>query len=292
MKQTKNIIGYRCMDKLVKTKKGTWQVEKGKTRQDVAQPTLMYASVKQPIQAKPQNLESFLSGVTLPETPAKLRQRLRDTINLYQKGVRGKLDTYGQLTRPIDEGGIGLSEKVADEIIDKVVSKMAIKTEGEKVPLGKQEENRAIKFSQKLKEVHTVREESTSDYTSSPASVSVKPSRLVTDVKSYPKVVGPIEELRILTLKDFRRFDSNTDKALKIIEQKLQLLKDDSYEDYVKGVNAWRQSPMYQQYIKLVEESLHSGRQLSETVATSRQKDLESLSWNEFVALRNFNSIL
>lgn len=279
------------MDKLIKTKDGNWQITKQDTKVPVAKPVLKLSTNNQALNIKNQNIEAIIAGVNLPELSNKLRQRLRDGINLYHRGVRGKIDTYSFLERPVDEGGVGLPTNTVEAIMDKIIPSAKTSDKPQFAP--RKKENKHIQdYTDAITTKKSIKNETVANKTEIKNTPPVKRNRLVTDVKSYPKVVGPIEELRILTLKDFRRFDANPDKALVVIGQKLQLLKDDSYEDYIKGVGAWRQSPMYQSYIKLIEDGLHSGKQLSEVVAEARQRNLESLSWNEFIALRNFNSSL
>lgn len=282
------------MDKLVKTKTGKWQTVDGTKVQAVAAPVVSAMPISTTKTLPNQNIESLLSGVNLSALQPEQKQKLRKAIQIYQQGVRSKIDTYLQLQRPVDEGGFGLSETVADEIM----SRIKIDATKSKYPTLAPREStissdRAVKFTNAIKTQTDLQEKVELETPTKEEIVNPpKTGRLVTDVKSYPKVVGPIEELRILTTKDFRRFDSNPDKALQVVERKLNLLKEDSYEDYVKGVAAWRQSPLYQSYIKLVEDSLHSGRAISETVAAAKQTDLHNLSWTEFVAIRQFNSTL
>lgn len=286
------------MDRLIKTKTGQWQISKNGKNEPAPSPVGGIKKSIQPTGLVSQNIENILADISLPDLSPNLRKRLRDAISLYQKGVRGKIDTYSQLERPSDEGGVGLSPNVVDQIMVKILPN---KTTAKNYPQPQVNEklDRVKNFTNNLSEKSDIEKkaEEPKITIAEPKKVSVNQIKstsnlTVTDVKAYPKVVGPVEELRILQLKDFRRFNSDPQKALQVVDHKLQLLKEDSYEDYVKGVNAWRQSPMYQEYVKLIETGLHEGRQISEVVASQRQRDLESLSWNEFLAIREFNSTL
>lgn len=285
------------MDRLIKTKTGQWQISKNGKNEPVTAPTGSVQKTVPPTGLVNQNIENILAGVGLPDLSPNLRKRLRDAIGLYQKGVRGKIDTYAQLERPSDEGGVGLSPNVVDQIMTKITPNQASSKSSQQRQVG-EKSDRVKSFtnvlSQKSDSEKMTEQKIKID---EPKKISVNQIKSasnlsVTDVKTYPKVVGPVEELRILQLKDFRRFNPDPQKALQVVNQKLLLLKEDSYEDYIKGVNAWRQSPMYQEYVKLIETGLHEGRQISEVVASQRQHDLESLSWKEFLAIREFNSTL
>ena len=285
------------MDKLVKTKTGDWQLVQGASRQSVPNPVFKKEMVSHKPVSAPVDMEGLLAQVTLPNMPPQTRQRLRQVVRLYQQGVRNIIDTRILLERPTNEGGFGLTEQVVDQLFKVVVpSKSSPVIKSNPTSTTSPNPQRAEKFvstiaQPKISEVANSQESSEMKPVEIPPTISTH--KVVTDVKSYPKVVGPIEELRILTIKDMRRFSSLPQKALEVVKKKLELLREDSYEDYVKGVVAWRQSPLHQRYLRLVEESLHStGTQLSEVVAKARQSDLESLSWDEFVAIRDFNSTL
>lgn len=285
------------MDKLVKTKTGEWQIVQGANRQNVSDPTLSLSTTPHKPPTSPVDVENILAQVQLPSMPPQARQRLRQAVRLYQQGVRNVIDTRILLERSSAEGGFGLSEQIVDKIFQVIipVKKSPIVAND----LKKQstiDVQRAEKFANTLAQPKPVDVKDTAHSVDN-SSISIQPTiqsqKKVTDVKSYPKVVGPIEELRILTIKDMRRFSTIPQKALEVVKKKLELLREDSYEDYMKGVIAWRQSPLHQRYLRLVEESLHSASsQISEVVAKAKLSDLESLSWDEFVAIREFNSTL
>lgn len=285
------------MDKLVKTKTGDWQLVQGASRQSVPDPSLQKISIVHKKPVAPTDIENILAQVGLPSMSPQTRQRLRQTVRLYQQGVRNIIDTRILLERSTSEGGFGLSEQIVDQLFKVILPVksspiVSHNTSNGSVVNPQRAEKLANALSQvRPVEVVEVEQKAETPPMSSPSAVQTQ--KVVTDVKSYPKVVGPIEELRILTIKDMRRFSTIPKKALEVVKNKLELLRDDSYEDYMKGVVAWRQSPLNQRYLRLVEDSLHSASvSLAEVVAKARQADLESLSWEEFVAIREFNSTL
>ncbi|OGL93144.1 hypothetical protein A3H11_00215 [Candidatus Uhrbacteria bacterium RIFCSPLOWO2_12_FULL_47_10] len=72
------------------------------------------------------------------------------------------------------------------------------------------------------------------------------PSSKVTDVRMAPKFVGPIEELAILTLEDFRRLAGTSQERAQKIVSKIEFLQKESIVRRAQGIEAWRKSPLNQ----------------------------------------------
>ncbi|RMD51920.1 hypothetical protein D6827_01150 [Candidatus Parcubacteria bacterium] len=111
----------------------------------------------------------------------------------------------------------------------------------------------------------------------------------VTDIKYTPKLIGPIEELGTMTVADFRRVASDINIAAEKILDKFKLLQEESYTDYLRGLNAWRKSPINSLYLKLLHESLDKGQSLSEIAASYRAKGMETLNPAEIEAVMEIN---
>jgi hypothetical protein len=118
---------------------------------------------------------------------------------------------------------------------------------------------------------------------------SVAPSdahdRKMTDVVTATRLVGPVEQLRLLGPVEFRRLSSNPAEAAKKVEDLLTALEETSYEEKVKGIKAWRESPMTQLYVQMTEEALSEGISLPEISSRRRSAGKESLSPAEIKAL-------
>ncbi|MCK4554441.1 hypothetical protein KAU19_05810, partial [Candidatus Parcubacteria bacterium] len=59
-----------------------------------------------------------------------------------------------------------------------------------------------------------------------------------------PKVMGPIDELKYMDLISFRRLDQNLVKIVEKIKEKINLLEEEDYAKRLKGIKAWRTSPV------------------------------------------------
>lgn len=114
--------------------------------------------------------------------------------------------------------------------------------------------------------------------------------RKVVDVVTSPRLAGPIEQLGKMSPTEFRRLSSNAAEAGQKIEDLLSTLETTSYEERVKGVLAWRESPMNQLYLQIAEEALTQGLALPEVSSRRRAAGKESLSPAEIKALALLNT--
>jgi hypothetical protein len=124
-------------------------------------------------------------------------------------------------------------------------------------------------------------------------SVSPKqPDRVLTDVQPVRRLVGPIDELANMTPAEFRRLSTTPADAVQKIEDILATLERQHYEDRVKGIQAWRQSPMNQLYVGMTTAALMDGSGVAEVAAKRRSAGEESLSPAEIRALSALNERL
>ncbi|MFZ2681570.1 MAG: hypothetical protein WAZ14_00505 [Patescibacteria group bacterium] len=110
------------------------------------------------------------------------------------------------------------------------------------------------------------------------------------DVVSSARLAGPIEQLGRLTPAEFRRLSSNAGEAGQKIEDLLSALEATSYEERLKGVLAWRNSPMNQLYLQITAEALSQGLTLPEESSRRRAAGQDSLSPAEIKALALLNA--
>lgn len=111
----------------------------------------------------------------------------------------------------------------------------------------------------------------------------------VTDVIAGNRLMGPVEQLGTMTLADFRRLSTNPDEAVRKMEALLLSLQKTSYEERVRGVLAWRKSPLASLSIALMTESLNSGVAIAEIAARRRSQGKETLGPAEMQALSKWN---
>lgn len=122
---------------------------------------------------------------------------------------------------------------------------------------------------------------------STPPRSNVVPA--MTDVKFAPHLTGPVEELGNMTPEQFRRLSSDPMEAIRKILDKLSLLQGLSYQDRVRGVEAWRSSPICTLYLGMASEGLRQGVSIAEISTRRRNGGEESLSPAEIKAIMELN---
>ena len=102
--------------------------------------------------------------------------------------------------------------------------------------------------------------------------------------------MGPVDQLGSMLPADFRRLAPTPAEAAQKIEDILTALQTTSFEDRVKGVGAWRESPINQLYLAMANEALNAGITLTEVASKLRSKGGESLSPAEIRAIAALNN--
>jgi hypothetical protein len=102
------------------------------------------------------------------------------------------------------------------------------------------------------------------------------------------RVMGPVEELLNIDLKEFRALGRSPKEAVNKIYEKIIALAHDSLEERAKGIVAWKSSPLYQQYVGVGEEGLIKSLPI-EGILKNRPG---GLTWDEFQAIGDLNEQL
>jgi hypothetical protein len=114
----------------------------------------------------------------------------------------------------------------------------------------------------------------------------------VEDVRFERKLVGPIEELKLLTLADFRRLSKDPKQAVLKIRDKVDLVKQEGYDRLIAAVKAWRASPLFQLYVALSREAVQVGKSPTEILALKRAAGEEVPTDEELRAIVKLNGSL
>lgn len=109
------------------------------------------------------------------------------------------------------------------------------------------------------------------------------------DVSWPVQTTGPVEEMRNLTLAQFRRLGQDAEESAKQLLKKLTSWQKESYTLWEQAVNAWRQSEVTQIYLSMGQQSLEDGIPLSQVIQTRARDGQPYLSEHEFGAVADFN---
>ncbi len=112
------------------------------------------------------------------------------------------------------------------------------------------------------------------------------------DVKYVPKLVGPVEELREMTLVDFRRLGANPAGAAEKIKEKIALLEREAFSKKIAGTKAWQESEVNKIYLEIGRESLQKGLSADKTIAERTAAGQRTLTVEEYRAVMELNRAL
>ena len=119
-----------------------------------------------------------------------------------------------------------------------------------------------------------------------------KPNKtIVESITSYPKIYGPSDELRSISLIDWRRWGTSQEAILKI-QEKINLLAEDSLIKKAEGIKAWKKSEINKLYLEIGEESINKGKSIEESINERQKEGRKTLTEEEFNAVVELNQKL
>lgn len=121
-----------------------------------------------------------------------------------------------------------------------------------------------------------------------PAAASIAAAPGMADVKYTPKLTGPVEELRALLLKDFRRLSRDPREATLKLKDKIDLLEEQSFDIKTQGIKAWQDSEVNKLYLDILRKSLE-GKPVNDVIAEREAKGELTLNKAEFDAVMELN---
>ncbi|GEM_PF-2072636 len=121
-----------------------------------------------------------------------------------------------------------------------------------------------------------------------PTSGQVK--KPVADVKAPPRLVGVVDEIRALTIKDFRRLSQDAKESAKRIYQKIQALEKESLTKKADAIKAWKESDVYALYLEIGQ--INIGVDMNKLIEERKGAGKEYLTTEEFDALLDLNEKL
>lgn len=111
----------------------------------------------------------------------------------------------------------------------------------------------------------------------------------ITQTDSGPKLVNPSEELKMLSLKDFRRLADTPENTIEKIKEKIHLLEEQSYLERIKGIENWKKSQVHQLYLQMGYDALTQEISLDELIINYNQEKKDVLTKAEFDAIIKLN---
>ncbi|MCF7906740.1 hypothetical protein K9K85_00430 [Patescibacteria group bacterium] len=110
----------------------------------------------------------------------------------------------------------------------------------------------------------------------------------VEGVSSQPRIYGPADQLRSISLIDWRRWGSSAEAAHKI-EDKINLLAEDSLVKKAEGIKAWKDSEINKLYLKIGEDSINQGQSVEKIIKKRQEAGEKTLTAEEFNTVVELN---
>lgn len=221
------------------------------------------------------------AGLTVSE---EYLPRLRSVIEMRLKGVRDEAQTKRLVERSFAEGGLELAEREAEQLLSACALQEEVLVPGEQKMAAATPFN-AFKHAPKdslTASSSTMSREEVGMPKREPIEALLaeknKSRPIVTDVIYRPIAIGPVEEIQTITLTDFRRLSPVTNDAALRLEQKFSNLKGESVVLFLEALDAWRQSPLYQEYTDRVLHALLHRSPLDATLRKTKSLTLEEVA--------------
>jgi len=259
--------------------------------------------------------DDLIKKFNLPVTDELLKSRLKMAVVSRLKDIRDTLETKDTLIRKRENGGLGLNEGQADELVKEInklggkviepaTTKDIKEARGPRQPVRLSGQGQALKIAPPPPAL--VKPGSSSSSFSSPPLPQVKrpveesARPQMVDVKFTPKsfgsaqsrLVGPVEELARLNLIDFRRLSKDPKIACQKIIDKISLLEEEAFGKKIEGIRAWQTSEVYKLYLEIGEESLKESKPIRLIIETRQNQNKPTLTEAEFMAVMELNKNL
>lgn len=106
------------------------------------------------------------------------------------------------------------------------------------------------------------------------------------------KTTGPIDELKYMSLLNFRRLSNNPAESFNNISQKLKVLEGIDYGKMLEGIKAWKQSPVSKLYLKMFSIASEEGLSIDKVIEKLKNSGQEYLNREEIDNIIKFNKSL
>lgn len=200
-------------------------------------------------------------------------------VNIDEPSVKSTLPPLVPLTRhAADKSRQEISKNEPENILEKIIApKKKTETEEKKmnVPKKKTEmEEKREAVLEKIKE---------------PELIPEKKSFFTKKPKQAPRLIGPIDELKDMSIDDWRSLFSNTKEARSGIKAKIDRLGKDSFTKKIAGIKAWREGKIMKLYLQIGKMSIEGGKSVKEINQNLKETGKPYLTDDEFHAIMELN---
>lgn len=116
---------------------------------------------------------------------------------------------------------------------------------------------------------------------------AAKPS--MENIISGRRLIGPLEELEFMGLKDFRALGRTAKEIGEELFEKFQMLAAQSLVQKMKGIAAWRKSPVMRLYLMMTMDGIKGKKGIVEVIESRQIKNQETLTLSEYEIVGEVN---
>ncbi len=281
----------------------------------------------QPSVVKPTEIEEIIKKIkekaNLSFEDEILEKRFENTIISYLKEVRDEVQIEEILTRSKKIGGMELSVekgaeilKILKEIRRNIPQAMRLietkKPEVEKKPIFDEEVKKKFEggtIRPVLKELGKptekkflisnfqfpkIKKEEKLEKGEIPVQIKrpISEEMIVEDISPKPKVkvLGPIEELKEISLIDLKRW--GREETIRIIFDKINLIGEESLFKKAEAISSWQKSPLFKLYLEIGQEAMEKKKSLLEVIEEREREGLPTLEPSDWGAISELNKKL
>lgn len=249
-------------------------------------------------------VDEIIKTLKVSFTDDKLKNRFIKIVKDRLTGERDDKETLYSLQVSRDDGGLSLTDKQA-RLVLKIITKYLPKVEDKEQTITAPAKTLVLTSSKSPpKKDERLMPEQKAPIIPIPEDrgrvVPPKPlvrkptispvnNNIIHDISYTPKLVGPIEELRFMDLDNFHRLGADPVQITDEIFEKLMLLKEESFNKYQQGIQAWQASPVYKIYNEIGVASIMTGKSIDEVIVDRQIKNLPTITQSEFEAIIELN---
>lgn len=246
-----------------------------------------------------------------------LERRFRTALTAHLKGIRSRSETHDIVSRPAGSGGLGLTDTQAEAVLVAAAAEVAALTDPAALAALKARlappspapppslPPRPVPAASSPLPTGAPRPPAPGGLPYQPRPLPVRMARprpvpadrtFVADVRAAgavprPRTMGPVEELKALTLEEFRTAGSTT-TGIRKLKERFDSLAKESFALRVQSILGWRQSPLSKLYLALGQESMTAQQPISAVIAARQARGEPTVTEAEFAAIADLNQTL
>lgn len=122
--------------------------------------------------------------------------------------------------------------------------------------------------------------------------VKTKPAPIISASPIKHALTGPVQELQDFDLHSWRNLGNDAESRATRLMEKINILEKESFTKKAQGIDAWRKSKIYQEYLDLGAESMVQNKEVSALISEYEQQGRETMTIEEFSAISDLNKKL